>query len=105
MKIMVAIANYGTKNAKYAARLIREYQAMPFDVDIFVLSEAPKDYGKEVNVLVGLPSPDPWSLPFAHKRLFADHAEDYDLFIYTEDDTLIREENLRAYLGASEALG
>ncbi len=105
MRILIAIANYGVKNIEYAKRVIREYRAMPFDVDIFVLSEAAKDYGDDAKVIVGLPSPDPWSLPFDHKKLFAENAEHYDLYIYAEDDTLIRTENVLAYMKASDRLG
>jgi 2-polyprenyl-3-methyl-5-hydroxy-6-metoxy-1,4-benzoquinol methylase len=105
MKMIVAIANYGTKNVEYANKLIQEYQSMPFDVDIYILSEAPKDYGKDVTVLVGLPDKDPWSLPFAHKKLFSDNIDNYDVFIYSEDDTLIRKKNVLAFLKASDALG
>jgi len=105
MKILVVIVNYGMKNVEYAKRLIQEYRSMPFEVDIFVLSEAPKDYGKEVTVLVGLPTKDPWSLPFNHKKLFAENVDNYDLFIYTEDDMLIRKDNILAFLRASEKIG
>jgi 2-polyprenyl-3-methyl-5-hydroxy-6-metoxy-1,4-benzoquinol methylase len=104
MKILVAIANYGTKNAEYAKRLIGEYRSMPFEVDIVVLCEASKGFGSDVTEIVGLPAKDPWSLPFGHRKLFVDRAQDYDLFIYTEDDTLIREDNIRAFLRASEKL-
>jgi SAM-dependent methyltransferase len=104
MKILVAIANYGTKNAAYVRRLIAEYRRMPFAVDIVVLCEARKGLGPGVTERVGLPTKDPWSLPFAHRRLFVERAADYDLFIYSEDDTLIREDNIRAFLRASERL-
>lgn len=105
MRILVAIANYGMKNVDYAKQLIREFRSMPFDVDIVVLSEVPKDYGSDVRVLVGLPSKDPWSLPFGHKKLFADNVDRYDLFIYVEDDTLIRKNNILAFLSATHAIG
>ncbi len=105
MKVIVAIANYGMKNVEYLKKLIQEYRSMSFEVDIFVLSEAPKDFGKDVTVLVGLPSKDPWSLPFIHKSLFAEMVDNYDVFIYSEDDTLIRQENILAFLGATEILG
>jgi 2-polyprenyl-3-methyl-5-hydroxy-6-metoxy-1,4-benzoquinol methylase len=105
MRILVVIANYGIKNVKYAQRLIQEYRSMSFDVDIFVLSESQKDYGSDATVLVGLPTKDPWSLPFAHKKLFAENVDKYDVFIYTEDDVLIREANILAFLQASASLG
>ena len=47
---------------------------------------------------------NPWSLPFAHKKLFADRSEKYDLFIYSEDDILITEKNLRAFLDVTPSL-
>lgn len=105
MKILVAMANYGMKNVEYAKQLIQEYHSMPFDVDIVVLSEAPKDFGSDVKVLVGLPSKDPWSLPFNHKKLFAENINRYDIFIYTEDDTLICKNNILAFLRATNAIG
>ena len=105
MRILVAVANYGVKNVGYAQRLIQEYRSMPFDVQIVILSEAPKNYGNDVRVLVGLPSKDPWSLPFGHKKLFAENVDRYDLFIYAEDDTLIRKENILAFLKATHAIG
>ena len=52
----------------------------------------------------GLPNKNPWSLPFAHKTLFAERADKYDLFIYSEDDILITEGNLRAFLDVTKVL-
>jgi SAM-dependent methyltransferase len=104
MRILVAIANYGTKNLKYLQTLLSEYRRMPFPVDIVILSNEPKDLGKDVEVRVGLPAKNPWSLPFAHKPLFAERSKDYDLFIYSEDDTPIAEKNIRAFLDAVRVL-
>ncbi len=100
MNILVAIANHGTKNLKYLQVLLAEYQRMSFHVDIVILSNESKELGSNVEVLVGLPTKNPWSLPFGHKTLFAQRIKDYDLFIYTEDDTLITERNISAYIDA-----
>jgi 2-polyprenyl-3-methyl-5-hydroxy-6-metoxy-1,4-benzoquinol methylase len=104
MKILVAIANYGTKNQHYLSRIISEYKSMSFDIDIVVFSNIPKDLGPHIEVVVGLPSKDPWSLPFAHKRIFAERVKCYDLFIYSEDDTLIKQENINAFLRVTKIL-
>jgi 2-polyprenyl-3-methyl-5-hydroxy-6-metoxy-1,4-benzoquinol methylase len=104
MRILVAIASYGTRNDRYLAELIRRYRAMPYAVDIVVLSNIPKEVGSGVEVLVGLPAKDPWSLPFGHKKLFADRVNDYDVFIYSEDDTPLSERNIEAFLRVSEIL-
>jgi 2-polyprenyl-3-methyl-5-hydroxy-6-metoxy-1,4-benzoquinol methylase len=104
MKALVAIANYGTGNQEYLQRLIREYGSMSLDVDVVVLSNIPKELGPDIEVKVGLPSKNPWSLPFAHRSLFSDRADAYDLFIYSEDDTLITEKNITAFIKTTEIL-
>jgi 2-polyprenyl-3-methyl-5-hydroxy-6-metoxy-1,4-benzoquinol methylase len=104
MKILVAIASYGTQNDQYLGQLLAEYRSMPFEVDIVVLSNLSKNLGPGVEVKVGLPTKDPWSLPFGHKQLFADRLAMYDLFIYSEDDMLVSERNIRAFLAATEVL-
>lgn len=77
---------------------------MSYPVDIVVLSNIPKELGPNVEVRVGLPSKNPRSLPFAHKKLFAERANDYDLFIYSEDDTLITERHINAFLDVTRVL-
>ena len=104
LRLLVGIASYGEKNLPYLRKVIGIYQNLPFDVDIVVFSEAPKKLDSNVKVLVGLPSRNSWSLPFAHKSYFAANLESYDLFIYSEDDMEISAEKIRAFLRATEAL-
>ncbi|WP_424627912.1 class I SAM-dependent methyltransferase [Bradyrhizobium sp. SYSU BS000235] len=104
LRVLVAIASYGHGNDKYLHQLLAEYRAMPFSVDIVILSNIEKRPSPEIECLVGLPNKNPWSLPFSHKRLFADRLDRYDLFIYSEDDILVTEKNIRAFLDASYAL-
>ena len=104
VRVLVAIANYGTSNDHYLARLIQEYRAMEFDVHIVILSNVEKQL-EGTEILVGLPNRNPWSLPFGHKKVFADRIDQYDLFVYSEDDILITENNLRAFLEVCSILG
>lgn len=105
MKVLVGIANYGTKNDHYLAQLLAEYRAMPYDVHIVVLSNVAKNVGADVEVVVGLPDEkNPFSLPFAHRQLFADRRDAYDLYIYSEDDTLLRRHNVESFLKAANVL-
>lgn len=104
MRILVAIANYGPYRFGYLDKVITTYQRMPHWVDLVVNSDRVKRVPPGIRLVVGLPTPDPCSLPFAHKRLFAERQDDYDLFIYTEDDILIRDHNLAAFLEASAVL-
>jgi 2-polyprenyl-3-methyl-5-hydroxy-6-metoxy-1,4-benzoquinol methylase len=104
LRLLVVIANYGTANDKYLSHLIDEYRSMPYSTDIVVLSNVPKDLGQRIQVIVGLPSKNPWSLPFAHKQVFANRINDYDLFVYSEDDILITHKNVEAFLRVSAVL-
>ena len=104
MRFLVAIANHGTGNRRYLNQLLFEYREMPIDLSIVVLSNIQKDLGDDVEVQVGVPTPNPRSLPFAHRALFRERIEDYDLFIYSEDDTLVRWQTLKAFLESLEIL-
>jgi 2-polyprenyl-3-methyl-5-hydroxy-6-metoxy-1,4-benzoquinol methylase len=103
-KLLVAIASYGTAGDKHLARLIKEYRGMPFDSHVVVLSNIKKSLPEGVEIKVGLPAQNPWSLPWAHKTLFAERVNDYDLFIYSEDDILITQRNIESFLTVSRAL-
>ncbi|MGD1881650.1 MAG: class I SAM-dependent methyltransferase [Paracoccaceae bacterium] len=104
MKILVAIANHGTSNERYVRTLIDCYKGFDHDVTIVILSNIEKDLGSDVELRVGVPSSNPWSLPFAHKDLFAERQDDYDLFIYSEDDTLITQDAVDAFVAAEAVL-
>lgn len=104
MRVLVAIANYGSKNIQYLNRLIQEYRSMPCHTEIIILSNVPKELGPDVEVVVGLPTRDPWSLPFGHRKIFAERLEEYDLFIYSEDDILITWKNIESFLQLTNVL-
>lgn len=98
LRILVAIPHHGTKNRPFLDRIVREYRSMEHDVTIVVLTEVDKPLPDDVEVRVGAPTDDPWSLPFAHRSLFAERIDDHDLFVYSEDDTLIEQRHLDAFL-------
>jgi len=98
LRLLVAIASFGEKNLAFLKRIIRVYQDLPMAVEVVVFSDQPKDLGPDVKVMVGLPTENPWSLPFAHKNYFARNIDRYDLFIYSEDDMEVTEKNIRAFL-------
>ena len=105
MKALIAIANFGTKNERYLARLLKEYRSMTcYEAHIVILSDIPKDFGPDIEVIVGMPAKNPWSLPFGYKTLFMERLDQYDLFIYSEDDTLITERNVDAFMEVTQVL-
>jgi SAM-dependent methyltransferase len=103
-RLLVTIASFGEKNSSFLKRIIRRYQSMELDVDVIVVSEAPKKLDGGEKVVVGLPSKNPWSLPFAHKKIFAENVDRYDLFLYSEDDIEVTEANVEAFLRVTPAL-
>jgi len=104
MKLLVAIANHGQGNRQYLDAIVETWRSMPHDVDIVALSNIPKDLGPHVEVRVGVPSENPRSLPFAHRELFAERRGDYDAFVYSEDDTLARPQQIDAFFDAQAKL-
>ncbi|WP_439363508.1 class I SAM-dependent methyltransferase [Bradyrhizobium sp. DASA03005] len=104
LRLLVVIASYGTANNAYLDRVIQEYRSMSFDVDIVIISNIDKRPAADVECIVGLPNKNPWSLPFAHKEQFVARADQYDIFIYSEDDILITEKNIRAFLDVTSVL-
>jgi SAM-dependent methyltransferase len=104
MKVLVVIASFGMKNEPYLFRVLEEYRRMPHAIDIVVLSNIAREFGPGIKVVVGLPGKDPHTLPFGHKEIFGKHVNDYDLFIYTEDDMLITQRNIEAFLRVTAIL-
>jgi 2-polyprenyl-3-methyl-5-hydroxy-6-metoxy-1,4-benzoquinol methylase len=104
VKVLVAIASHGTRNDRFLAQVVNEYRSMSYSVDLIMLSNVHKEADWDIEVIVGLPNKNPRSLPFGHKRIFADRINDYDLFIYSEDDILISEKNIDAFLNVTEVL-
>lgn len=104
MRILAAIANYGTGNDQYLVKVLEGLRAMRHHVHIVVTTNIPKNFGPGIEVAVGLPEKDPRSLAFAHRRIFVERAESYDLFIYTEDDNPITQRNVDAFLRVTSIL-
>ena len=103
MRILAVVANFGTRNDHHAHKLVEEYRGMP-ETHVVILSNIPKSFGHGVEVVVKTPVGDPWTFPFAHRQILADRSDDYDLFIYSEDDTLITKKNIDAFLRATSLL-
>jgi SAM-dependent methyltransferase len=105
MNILVAITSYGSGNDAYLNQVVQQYRGMNHEVDIVILSNVLKPVPAGAELIVGIPNKDPWSLPFSHKRVFADRANKYDLFIYSEDDMLVTGDHVAAFFEVSAVLG
>lgn len=104
LRILVGIASFGNGHLELLKRLIADYQKYSDHVDVVVFSDGPKVLGEKVEVIVGLPSKNPWSLPFAHKKTFAARVDKFDVFIYSEDDIGFHAEQLDSFLRVTSRL-
>lgn len=104
LKILVTIANHGFGNRQYLDQLLSTYKNMPLEITLVVLSNIPKDLGPDVEVVVGTPSSNPWSLPFAHRKIFRERINEYDFFLYSEDDTLLSWSTMEAFIQSTQQL-
>lgn len=104
VRVLVVIASFGETNLEFLKKIIRDYRSMSMDVHLVVNSEAPKKLDPGVEVVVGLPGRNPHSLPFAHKRIFSENIDRYDLFVYSEDDIGVKEQSIHAFLRATADL-
>jgi hypothetical protein len=101
LRILVAIASYGTAQDHFLKETVARYHDIGCRVVVLSNLDKPVEHAE---VRVGLPSKDPYSLPFAHRALFVEYANEYDLFVYAEDDTLITAQNIRAFLEVQQDL-
>lgn len=100
MKIKICIANYGVSQIGYMNRMIEEFKNFKkYETDITVYTNVPVDhkhilYGDEIGNC----------LPFQCRHHMAERINEFDLFLYNENDHLITEDNIDAFLEHSSRL-
>lgn len=105
MKLLVGITSFGTAHAAYLDCVLKAYKAMACDSYILIFTEQWRQMRPDVIQVVKEVGHDPHSLTWAHRERFAQHQDEFDYFLYAEDDILITERNLMAWIEANEALG
>lgn len=104
-RILVGITNFGTYHDDYLRRLLSEYLSMGLSLKVLVFSDRWKNLDGFGTVVVKEVAQDTLSLTWAHRERFAQHAEEFDYFLYSEDDILITKQNVEAWIAANDALG
>lgn len=95
MRILVSIATYGSKNREYLQKVINEYRAFKkYKVDITIHGTDPLDRS-DVDFIQ---YDNPKNTVFLHRAEFINKQDDYDYYIFTEDDMLITEATIDTYL-------
>jgi hypothetical protein len=93
-KVYVSIATYGTKNFPYLNKVIDTYKSMTeFECDIYVTGTSILSR-PDITFITKI---DPKNTVFFHRSDILYVKDNYDLFIFTEDDILITEEVLKTF--------
>ena len=107
MKILVCIAHYGTSNREHLHRVLSEfdsYKKYEVTVTLFVTDPVDTAPYKNIKVMQNLFDRSIGTmLTREHKKVMAGLVNDYDLFIYDEDDILITEKNIDTFLYIQKA--
>jgi hypothetical protein len=104
VRVLVAVANFGPYRYGYLDRVLAAHRASSLRPDVVLHSDRPKPVPPGVRLVLGLPTADPRSLLYAHRPFFAAACDDYDLFVYCEDDVLLEERHLRAFMEVNALL-
>lgn len=100
MKVKVAIANFGSSQLDFLAQVIAEFRRnRRHCFDITVYTTVPVDHPHVLH-----PESVGRDLPYTSRKDMIRSLPDYDLFIYNENDHLITEDNIEAFLEHSRAL-
>jgi hypothetical protein len=93
MKIKICVNNFGTSNLQYLDILLKEYRSFKkYKVDITVHTTVPLLNEKQVLY----PESIREGLAYPSRTEMADAIDAFDVFIYTENDILITEDNIDA---------
>ncbi|MDA1276150.1 MAG: hypothetical protein O2960_19215 [Verrucomicrobia bacterium] len=107
IKTLVCISNYGDGQIHYLHRLLDQYNRMNrFETEIVLQTTTPVDlnrYSFRSSQMMFKPDIK-FDLAMQHRRVMIDKQDDFDLFIYAENDILITEENLIAFCDSNEFL-
>lgn len=95
MKLLISISTYGEKNNQYLNKIIDEYKSYKnYSVDINVHGTHPLHRDD----ITFIKYENPKTTVYFHRDEFAKKQNDYDAFIFSENDMLIREETVDLYL-------
>lgn len=109
MKILLAISSYSINQQQYLYRILSEYNNMSYNIDciIYTTIDANNDITPYTNLNItqiinplSIGESNAWN----HRKYFKEHKNDYDLYIYTENDHLITQTNIETYLKLTNIL-
>jgi hypothetical protein len=110
MNVLVCLANYGEGQLEFLETVLEGYGRMSSRFRIFVILDttvpiAFSDLDDRFSIVQFRFKPEiREGLAFVHRQHMIEHQNNYDLFVYSENDILIQEGNLEAFLRETERL-
>ena len=103
-KVLVVIVNYGNSQVHFLDKVVESFKSFKnYDLDIVIHSNIPLEY-EGVEVIVKDHMNDWNTFPWETRKTIYDRKDDYDLYLYTENDHLYKESHLDSFLEVTDIL-
>ena len=109
IKTLICVSNYGNKQRDLLHRMLATYDTLApeYDVDVLLLSteniEGIHEQYPTLNITEKIFNPDKCGCIGAHhKPYFRDHKDEYDLFMFTENDSDMSKDQFNLFMEYSE---
>jgi len=107
-KLLIAIANYGENQEKYLMQMLKEFNTFKkYEISIILLNTKKLKNLKYSNLKIQqkiFPLEITHDLPHQHRKYFFEEKDNFDLFLYTENNLLIKEKNIDYFLSEMDNL-
>jgi hypothetical protein len=107
-KIMLCIPHYGNSNRTYLLNCLREYDRyQKYKIDCYLDVTDPIELPEYNNIKIFVSYHDKsvgMELTLKHREIMVSKLNDYDIFLYAEDDILINENNIDSWLSIQKNL-
>lgn len=97
--LLVVLVNYGEEQLQYLQRVVSELKSFKkYDVTIFVNSNIPLNNIEEIDYVNVIELDNYQLLPLTCKQVIWNYKNDFDIFLYGENDHLFKEHHIDKYL-------
>ena len=108
LKVLVVIVNYGVDQLNYLNTVIDELKSINKDryiIDIFVYTNVSINRDDVTTILYTKPSEKGWNwLPWECRKPIYEKRDEYDLFLYNENDHLYTEKHFDSFIKVTKVL-
>ncbi len=98
-KILAVLVNYGDEQLNYLQQVVNELKSFEkYKVTVFINSNIPLDMIEGVDEVNIIKLDDYQLLPLTCKQVIWDYKDDFDIFLFGENDHLFKEHHIDKYL-------